>query len=175
MSRRSRKRSRLRKRRAANRDNPARGGQDAASSVVQDAAARGWAGAERRRMPRLKSLARHEALVQWKHILWYVPIVAIVIIVGALAIWSFIERQSLVIEPEPLPKVTLITADPRSRLTAAWVRLLTTSEMQPTLVPADQIESLQGVIVICDLWAIPPKLQEQLTRFIDRGGSVAIL
>jgi hypothetical protein len=146
------------------------------AAVVQDAAvAHGWAGVDRRRMPRLKSLARHEAHVQWKHILWYVPILAIVIIVGALAIWSFIERQSLVIEPEPLPKVTLITADPRSRLTASWVRLLTTSEMQTTLVPADQIESLQGVIVICDLWAIPPKLQSELSRFIDRGGSVAIL
>jgi len=146
------------------------------AAVVQDAAvARGWAGVDRRRMPRLKSLARHEAHVQWKHILWYVPILAIVVVVGALAIWSFIERQSLVIEPEPLPKVTMITADPRSRLTAAWVRLLTTSEVQPTLVPADQIETLQGVIVICDLWAIPPKLQAELSRFIDRGGSVAIL
>jgi hypothetical protein len=146
------------------------------AAVVQDAAtARDWAGVERRRMPRLKSLARHEALVQWKHILWYVPILAVVIVVGALAIWSFIERQSLVIEPEPLPKVTLVTADPRSRLTASWVRLLTSSEIQPTLVPADQLEVLQGVIVICDLWAIPPKVQEALGRFIEHGGSVAIL
>ena len=146
------------------------------AAVVQDAAvARGWAGNDRRRMPRLKSLARHEALVQWKHILWYVPILAAVIVVGALAIWSFIERQSLVIEPEPLPKVTLVTADPRSRLTAAWVRLLTSSEMQPTLVPADQLEVLQGVIVICDIWEIPPKVQEALGRFIEHGGSVAIL
>ncbi|HEV7427710.1 MAG TPA: hypothetical protein VGQ46_15210 [Thermoanaerobaculia bacterium] len=146
------------------------------AAVVQDAAsARGWAGAERRRMPRLKSLARHEALVQWKHIVWYVPVLALVIAVGALAIWSFIERQSLAIEPEPLPKVTLVTADPRSRLTASWVRLLTSSEIQPTLVPADQLEVLQGVIVICDLWAIPPKVQEALGRFIAHGGSVAVL
>jgi hypothetical protein len=144
------------------------------AAVVQDVA-REWAGAERRRMPRLKSLARHEALVQWKHILWYVPILALVIIVGALAIWSFIERQSLVIEPEPLPKVTLVTADPRSRLTAAWVRLLTASEIEPTLVPADQVEVMQGVIVVCDIWSIPPKVQEALARFIEHGGSVAIL
>jgi hypothetical protein len=145
------------------------------AAVVQDAAARGWPGGERRRMPRLKSLARHEALVKWKHILWYVPILALVIIVGALAIWSFIERQSLVIEPEALPKVTLVTADPRSRLTAAWVRLLTASEIQPTLVPADQLEVLQGVIVLCDIWEIPPKVQEALGRFIEHGGSVAFL
>jgi hypothetical protein len=146
------------------------------AAVVQDAAvARGWAGIDRRRMPRLASLKRHEALVKWTHILWYVPILAAVIVVGALAIWSFIERQSLVIEPEPLPKVTLVTADPRSRLTASWVRLLTSSEMQPTLVPADELEVLQGVVVICDLWEIPPKMQEALTRFIDNGGSVAIL
>jgi hypothetical protein len=145
------------------------------AAVVQDAAARDWAGAERRRMPRLKSLARHEALVHWKHIVWYVPILVVVIVVGALAIWSFIERQSLVIQPEPLPKVTLVTADPRSRLTAAWVRLLTASEVEPTLVPADQLESLQGVIVICDLWAIPPKVQQSLRTYIEHGGSVAIL
>src|SRR5438270_2856889 len=145
------------------------------AAVVQDAAARGWPGGERRRMPRLKALARHEALVQWKHIVWYVPILALVIVIGALAIWSFIERQSLIIQPEPLPKVTLVTADPRSRLTAGWVRLLTASEMEPTLVPADQLEVLQGVIVICDLWAIPPKVQAALNRFIQNGGSVAIL
>src|SRR5438067_3342999 len=145
------------------------------AAVVHDAAARGWAAAERRRMPRLKALARHEALVKWKHIAGYVPILALVIVIGGLAIWSFIERESLVIEPEPLPKVTLVTADPRSRLTAAWVRLLTASEMEPTLVPADQLETLQGVIVICDLWAIPPKVQEALRQFIERGGSVAVL
>src|SRR5437763_3347748 len=126
-------------------------------------------------MTRHKSLARHEALVKWKHIVWYVPIVLLVIAVGALAIWSFIERQSLVIDPEPLPKVTLVTADPRSRLTAAWVRLLTASEIEPTLVPADQLEVMQGVIVICDIWAIPPKVQEALGRFIQHGGSVAVL
>src|SRR5436305_535705 len=94
-----------------------------AAQVVQDTAAvvqaHEWAGAERRRMPRLKSLARHEALVHWKHIVWYVPILVVVFVVGALAIWSFIERQSLVIQPAPLPKVTRVTADPRSRLTAA--------------------------------------------------------
>src|SRR4051794_29436888 len=146
------------------------------AAVVQDAAvAGGWGGADRRRLPRLKALARHEALVQWKHIAWYIPIVVLVIVVGGLAIWSFIERQSLVIEPEPLPKVTLVTADPRSRLTAAWVRLLTASEIQPTLVPADQLEVPQGVIVICDIWSIPPKVQEALGRFIEHGGSVAIL
>src|SRR3954469_1108510 len=146
------------------------------AAVVQDAAvAGGWGGGDRRRLPRLKALARHEALVQWKHIAWYIPIVVLVIVVGGLAIWSFIERQSLVIDPQPLPKVTIVTADPRSRLTAAWVRLLTTSELQPTLVPADQLETLQGVIVICDLWAIPPKMQKELRRFINNGGSVAVL
>ena len=29
--------------------------------------------------------------------------------------------------------------------------------------------------MICDLWAIPPKVQEALGRFIEHGGSVAIL
>ena len=149
--------------------------QETAAVVHDGSVARGWTGLDRRRMPRLAALVRHETHVPWKHVLWYVPVVAVVFIVGALAIWSFIERQSLVFEPEPLPKVTLVTADPRSRLTAAWVRLLTASELQPTLVSVDQLEVLQGTVVICDLWAIPPKLDEALTRFTARGGSVAIL
>jgi len=146
------------------------------AAVMHEAVVAGtWTGIDRRRMPRLAAFRRHEAHVQWKHILWYVPVVVAAVIIGALAIWSFIERQSLVVQPTPLPKVTLITADPRSRLTASWVRLLTASEMQPTLVPVDQLEVLQGVVVICDLPSIPPKLSEALTRFIGSGGSVAIL
>src|SRR5216117_788912 len=104
-----------------------------AAAVVQDAAAIAETAApavDRRRRPR--RARHHEARVAWKHIAIYVPVVLVVTLLGALAIWSFIGRQSLVIAPEPLPRVTLVTADARSPLTAAWVRLLNKAEVEPT-------------------------------------------
>lgn len=131
---------------------------------------------ERRLLPRLPARLRHEAKVHWKHIAVYTSILLLVIVLGGLAIWSFIEKQSMAsIEPAPLPKVTLVTADPRSPLTASWVRLLTAAEMQPTLVPVDRLEVLQGVVVICDLPSLPPKVSEMLNEFVRKGGAVAVL
>ncbi|HEY8133768.1 MAG TPA: hypothetical protein VII12_17950 [Thermoanaerobaculia bacterium] len=147
-----------------------------AAAVVQETAATvAWPRVERRSKPRL--LRRlHEARVEWKHIAIYVPIVLVVIIIGALAIWSFIEKQSVrSIKPAPLPRVTLITADPRSPLTAAWVRLLSDAEMQPTLVPLEKVEVLQGVVVLCDLPALPPGLAKDLDGFVRQGGAVAVI
>src|SRR5712691_9419771 len=145
-----------------------------AAEVVQQTAAVVWPQIERRSKPRL--LRRiHEARVEWKHIAIYLALVLLVVIVGSLALWSFFEKQSLQIEPAPLPKVMLITADPRSRLTAAWVRLLTDDEMQPTLVPLEKVEVLQGVVALCDLPSIPPALAKDLADFIRRGGAIAVL
>jgi hypothetical protein len=129
---------------------------------------------ERRLKPRFPRL-REEARVHWKHIALYVPVVLIVVILGAFAIWSFIEKQSLVAVPDPLPKVTLITSDPTSRLTAAWVRFLTNAEMQPTLVPVEKVDALQDVVVLCDVQEIPARLAEQLDAFIRRGGSIVVI
>jgi hypothetical protein len=47
--------------------------------------------------------------------------------------------------------------------------------MQPTLVPLDKVEVLKGVVVLCDLPAIPPALADDLTDFIHRGGAIAVL
>jgi len=129
---------------------------------------------ERRRKPRFPRL-RHEARVHWKHIAIYAPIVLIVVILGALAIWSFIEKQSLIAVPDPLPKVTLITSDSRSPLTAAWVRFLTNAEMQPTLVPVEKVDALSGVAVLCDVQDVPPRLADQLTAFIRHGGAIVVI
>ena len=131
---------------------------------------------ERRLLPRLPKILRHEAEVHGKHIAVYVAVLVVVLALGGLAIWSFIEKQSMAsIEPAPLPKVTLVTADPRSPLTASWVRLLTAAEMQPTLVPVDRLEVLQGVVAICDLQSLPPKVTESLNEFVRKGGAVAVL
>ena len=81
---------------------------------------------------------------------------ALVVAVGALAIWSFIERQSLVVVTEPLPKVTIVTQDPRSRLAAAWVRLLTGAQFAPTVVTADKFDpNDDSVVVFCDITRLP--------------------
>ncbi|HJT18696.1 MAG TPA: hypothetical protein VJ853_14970, partial [Thermoanaerobaculia bacterium] len=117
-----------------------------AAAVVQEAAAAesSWPTVERRRKPRLLRRLHDEGKVQWKHIAIYVPVLLLVVIIGAFALWSFFEKQTVrAVEPVPLPKISLITADPRSPFTAAWVRLLTDAEMQPTLVPLDKVEVLQ--------------------------------
>src|SRR5213080_3556530 len=93
----------------------------------------------------------HESHVHWKHIAFYAPVVFLAIGLGGLAIWSFVERQSLVIVPEPLPRVTLLTADPRSPAAAAWVRLLNAAQLETTLVSTAQADSLQGVVALCDV------------------------
>ena len=146
-----------------------------AALAIQASAAAGESAVrpERRRTPRFDRL-RHEARVHWKHIAIYAPIVIAVVILGVFAIWSFLEKQSLIIEPDPLPKVTLITSDPRSPLTAAWVRFLTNAEMQPTLVSVDKAEALQEVVVLCGVQDVPPRLAGQLAAFIGKGGSIVV-
>lgn len=150
-----------------------------AAAVVEDAAAvvaaiaGNYDGIERRRRPR--HTRHHESRVHWKHLALYLPVLLVVAFLGAVAIWSFIERQSLVIAAEPLPRVTLVTADPSSPLTASWVRLLTSAEMEPTLVPVDQVETLQGVVVLCELPVVPPALVHSLDAHLRRGGAIAFL
>src|SRR6059058_5584945 len=111
---------------------------------------------DRRRRPRRPR--HHEAHVHWKHIAVYVPVVLVVTLLGGLAIWSFIEKESLVIIPEPTPRVTLVTSDTRSPAAAAWVRLLNAAAIETTLVSADQAASANGVIAVCDPNAALPAL-----------------
>ncbi len=92
---------------------------------------------------------------------------------GAIALWSFFEKQSLVTVPDPLPKVTVVTMNVNSRLAAAWVNLLTRAGLQATLVPMDKLDSIEGVVVLCDVPAIPPKPSAALDAFVRHGGSLA--
>jgi hypothetical protein len=147
---------------------------EAAGVVASAAAAATWPDVERRSKPRLPSFRKHDARVEWKHVAIYVPLLLVVIFLGVMAIWSFLERQSLVLDVVPLPKVTVVTANPTSRLAASWVRLLNDAELQSTLVTADKLESPQGVIVLCDIWSLPPSLSSSLDRFLAAGGSVIV-
>lgn len=116
---------------------------------------------------------RHEARVDWKHLAVYGLIVGAVVIVGAVAIWAFIDKQSLVLAPDPLPKITVVTADSHSRLAAAWVRVLTKAELPATLVPLETFDPIEGVVLFCDVPTISPRLDEALAEFTRKGGSLA--
>jgi hypothetical protein len=118
---------------------------------------------------------RQEAHIDWKHLVFYGLIMAVVVVVGGLAIWSFIEKQSLVIAPEQMPKVTVVTADARSRLAAAWVRTFTKAEMPATLVPLEQFDPIEGVVVFCDVPEISPRLGAALLDFTERGGALVFV
>lgn len=116
-----------------------------------------------------------EATVDWKHLAFYALVMGVVVIVGALAIWSFISKQSLVIVPETLPKVTVVTQDSNSKLAASWVKLLTKAELSATLVPIEKFDPIEGVVVFCEVPVIPPKLAELLDKFSKRGGAIVFV
>ena len=115
----------------------------------------------------------HDAHVHWKHLASYGAVMVLVAAIGAFALWSFFEKQSLVTVPDPLPKITVVTIDANSRLAAAWVNLLTRAGLQATLVPMEKFEPIEGVVLICDVPAIPPKTAATLETFVRRGGSLA--
>src|SRR5687767_9709202 len=116
---------------------------------------------------------RHEATVASKHLVVYGAMLILVALVGAVAIWSFIEQQAIVIRPEPLPKVTVVTAQSSSELGAAWVRLLNSAELQATLVPLETFDPIEGVVIFCDVQVIPPRLAGLLEEFVRRGGAIS--
>lgn len=117
----------------------------------------------------------HEATPASKHLVIYGAMLVLVVAVGVVAIWSFIEQQSIVIQPEPLPKVTVVTARSGSQLGAAWVRLLNAAELQATLVPLETFDPIEGVVVFCDVDAIPPRLATLLEEFVRRGGAISFV
>lgn len=113
--------------------------------------------------------------VAWAHLLFYGFIAVAVVAVGAFAIWSFVQRQNLVVVPEALPKVTVVTGDANSPAAAAWVKLLTDAELSPTLVPLDTFNPIEGVVVFCDIETIPASLAARLAEFSRRGGAIAFV
>ena len=118
---------------------------------------------------------RHEATVPPKLLVLYGLILAVVLVIGIMAIWSFIEQQAVVILPEPLPKVTVVTTRASSQLGAAWVRLLNAAELQATLVPLETFDPIEGVVLFCDVEVIPPRLAALLEEFVRRGGALAFV
>lgn len=116
-----------------------------------------------------------ESRTNWAALAIYGAVFCVVALIGGVAIWSFIEKQSLVIAPTPLPKVTVVTADPQSPLAASWITLLSKAEMQPTLVPLEKFDPIEGVVVFCDVPSITPELAGLLDEFSHRGGAVVFV
>jgi len=118
---------------------------------------------------------RHEATVASKHLVIYGAMLLVVALIGVMAIWSFIEQQTIVIQPEPLPKVTVVTTRASSQLGASWVKLLNSAELQATLVPLETFDPIEGVVVFCDVEDIEPRLAMLLEEFVRRGGAIAFV
>lgn len=121
-------------------------------------------------------MRRHEHHVNWRLLLVYGVASIMVLLIGGLAIISFFERQSLVgsVAAEPLPRLTVVTSRPDSKLAAAWVSLLTTADFSPTLVSVRDFRPPVGVVALCDVETFSPPLEQYLSSLRTSGG-LAIL
>src|SRR6266567_4564393 len=140
--------------------------------IIEELPAALWPEVERRRKPRPKR--HHESRVDWKHVAIYAPVLLVVVLVGAFALWSFFEKQTLTIEPQPLPRVTVVTANPSSPLAASWVTALTHAELQTTLVALEKFDVASGVVVLCDVRSVPRPVARALDEFVRRGGAIVV-
>lgn len=121
-------------------------------------------------------MGHHEHRIDWRAILFYGLASALVLLVGGVVLFSFFEKQSLLasIAPEPLPKVTIVTQDPNSKLAASWVSALTRSEFSPTLVPMERFEPVSGIVAICGIEEVSPRLIKQLDQIVSTGGGIVL-
>src|SRR5688500_235352 len=117
-------------------------------------------------------MARHEHRIPARAAAVYGLASILVLGIGVIAIWSFIERQRLrrSLAPDPLPAVTVLTADPESELAAAWVDLLGRAQFSPTLVAPERISPSPGtVLFLADLPTLTPALSDQTRQILGAG------
>lgn len=113
----------------------------------------------------------------WRALLFYGLTSAIVVVAGGLVLHTFFEKRRLtqIIEPEPLPRVSIVTADPQSKFAAAWVDLLTSAAFTPTLVPIERFEPAGGLLVLCNLTELSVELKRAVEQNLQAGGGVVVL
>lgn len=122
-------------------------------------------------------MERHEHRIPARTAAVYGLASILVLSIGVLAIWSFVERQRLRrnLAPDPLPAVTVLTADPQSELAASWVDLLGQAQFAPTLVAAERISPSPGsVLFLADLPTLTPALADQIRQILGAGGGVVV-
>jgi hypothetical protein len=113
----------------------------------------------------------------WRALLFYGLTSLIVLGVGGLVIYTFIEKRTLTaqVAPEGLPSVSIVTPSVDSPFCAAWVTMLTRAQIPATLVPVDRMEPTDGLIALCDLSEIPDTLRDTIVQTIADGGGVIFL
>lgn len=123
-------------------------------------------------------MRRHEHRFSARTLVFYGAVLALVVVVATVAIWSFVDRQRLrrTIAAEPLPPVTVVTQDPDSPLATSWVELLTAAGFPATLVPVDKFTAPdKGVILLAGLETMPAPLADGVRRQLTGGGGVAVV
>jgi hypothetical protein len=122
-------------------------------------------------------MAGHDPQAHGRAVAVYGLASLLVLAVGSVAIWSFVERRTIrgTLAPEALPAVAVVTADPDSELAAAWVELLTKAQFSPTLVPIERYEPSEGVLALADVDELTPRLAEGIRATLAQGGGVAVL
>ena len=122
-------------------------------------------------------MARHDPGAHGRAVAVYGLAGLLVLAVGSVAIWHFLERQSLrkILAPEPLPAITVVTGDSDSELAAAWVDLLTRAQFSPTLVTLDKYEPAEGVLAVADAVALTPALERGIREKLAGGGGGVVL
>ena len=113
----------------------------------------------------------------WRALLFYGIASLVVLVAGGLVIHTFFEKQTLtqIIAPEPLPKVSVVTADPESKFAAAWVDLLTSANFSATLVTVEKVEPTGGILALCNLKDLPEHLRKYISETLAAGGGIAVL
>jgi hypothetical protein len=122
-------------------------------------------------------MARHDHRAHGRAVAVYGLASLLVLAVGSIAIWSFLERQAIrrTLAPEPLPPVTVLTGDPDSALAAAWVDLLSKAQFAPTLVTLDKYEPAPGLLALADVGTITPPIARAIEQRLAEHGGIVIL
>lgn len=122
-------------------------------------------------------MSRHEAANHGRAIVLYGIASLIVLAIGVVAIWSFVERQSIrrTLAPEPLPEITILTSHPDSTLAAGWVDLLTRAQFSPTLVSFENFVPSDGVFAIVGVDRTTPGLERAIADHLAARGGIAVL
>lgn len=115
--------------------------------------------------------------ISWKALVFYGVASTIVLIVGALALHFFFEKQSLKksVASEPLPPVLIVVETADDPFGAAWVKLLTEADFSPTLVTLENFRPTDGVLVLCNLSKTNPAMVRSIEAHKKKGGALALL